>query len=356
MRVLQVTPTLRWPSGVAEYVAGIASGLAELGADVEVLAAGHPPAVGQPAHPLIGDVPVRWFRPRRLLGRYRYPVGMTRAIHAASRGADVIHTHQAYFPGTWIAATTRSRVAATLHLHPEHVVPDARRRHRRELDLLLRRLDLVAAVSRGELELIRSVRRPKLDCVVWPALAERPATPHERRTGRPLVLTVARLVATKGLENVLRAAAATGDVADWVVVGEGPERPRLESLCRELGLDPATTLLGGIDDVEAEQLFRTATVFVSASTEEAFGIAVLKAIANGSHPVVTDIPSHREMIETLGLRTDALLTVPVDPDEITSKVLRACRSGTPPASVIDRVPTWQDSAQLLLAAYGELLG
>jgi glycosyltransferase involved in cell wall biosynthesis len=105
------------------------------------------------------------------------------------------------------------------------------------------------------------------------------------RYGGPLVISVGRLVYYKGHDRLI--AAARGLDATVLIVGEGPERDRLEGLAREV---PNVRLLGELDEPELVAHLAAADCFVLASTSraESFGIAVAEAQAMGLPAVVTD--------------------------------------------------------------------
>lgn len=71
------------------------------------------------------------------------------------------------------------------------------------------------------------------------------------------------------------------------IVGEGPEKERLLSLTRRLGLSAVLTFHPFHDDVSVtHSLMKSAKVYALPSTREGFGLAVLEANASGL-PVVT---------------------------------------------------------------------
>jgi teichuronic acid biosynthesis glycosyltransferase TuaC len=100
------------------------------------------------------------------------------------------------------------------------------------------------------------------------------------RAPRPTIATVAHLVPRKRHEDVLHALAELPDVR-WVVVGDGPERGRLEVLARELGVADRVTFTGQLPPEEARRHARTAWAFVLPSEDEAFGVAYVEAMAAG---------------------------------------------------------------------------
>jgi glycosyltransferase involved in cell wall biosynthesis len=103
--------------------------------------------------------------------------------------------------------------------------------------------------------------------------------PEPRPRGTELV-TVAHLVARKRHADVLHALAGLPDMR-WVVVGDGPERPALERLARELGVAGRVDFRGALPHPEAMLAARSGAVFVLPSVDEAFGVAYVEAMAGG---------------------------------------------------------------------------
>lgn len=354
MRVLYVVAGLGWTGGMQEYAAGIARGMADLGHEVRILSGGRPPPAGPPPHPLAEGLDIVWHPKQRVLGRYIYPEGLARSIHVHSRWADLVHTHQPFFIGTWIAATTRTPLAANFHLHPEHLAGRPARRRRLQLAAIIRRIDLLAGSSGAELELASTVRLPRRAVTVWPGI-DRPVGVIPRTNERPLLLSVGRLDEAKGIERTLEAFMRLSERCELAVVGEGPLSTRLADQCRAAGLDPGQVLRGPLPDDELDALYRRADVLVSSSTQEAFGIVATKAVANGCRVVLSDIPPHREIVATLGLAT-ALVPAGAQPAEIVQTIEDALRLPPPSDKIRRSVPTWHDSAAVLERAYEQVLG
>ncbi len=101
---------------------------------------------------------------------------------------------------------------------------------------------------------------------------------------------VGRLIPEKGVDFLLRALAVLK--AEFpgfraVIVGDGPERGRLENLSRELGLDENVVFTGFLRDyADVIALMKSSKVFAFPSRREGFGMVVLEAMASGL-PVVT---------------------------------------------------------------------
>jgi glycosyltransferase involved in cell wall biosynthesis len=97
--------------------------------------------------------------------------------------------------------------------------------------------------------------------------------------GRRSLLVVCELVAHKRVDVALEAAALAGMPIQ--VVGDGPERERLEARFARPG---QAEFMGRVDDVELERLYAAALALILPNTEE-FGIAAVEAQASG-RPVV----------------------------------------------------------------------
>lgn len=124
---------------------------------------------------------------------------------------------------------------------------------------------------------------------VW--LAAPAVDSAEMGSDRFRLLSVGRLDAAekrKGIDDVLYALASPAlrdEKVEYVVVGDGTDRSRLESLADELRLLSKVTFLGAIDAAALKAEFRRCDVFVMPSTQEGFGIVFLEAMACG-RPVV----------------------------------------------------------------------
>jgi glycosyltransferase involved in cell wall biosynthesis len=116
----------------------------------------------------------------------------------------------------------------------------------------------------------------------WPEPRDNDAA--ERDRGR-LVLACGQLVPHKGFDVLVRA--AVGHRFEVWIIGEGPERARLERMIHSLGVADRVRLLGSAPKAKLASLMCTADVFVlpSVTNAETFGIAQLEAMAAG-RPII----------------------------------------------------------------------
>jgi phosphatidylinositol alpha-1,6-mannosyltransferase len=108
--------------------------------------------------------------------------------------------------------------------------------------------------------------------------------------GRPVLLTVSRLYARKGMDRVIESLPAVlrrfPDLV-YLVVGEGSFRPVLESLVVDHGLGGNVVFAGAVPDYELTEHYSLGDVFIMANREmpdgetEGFGLVFLEANACG---------------------------------------------------------------------------
>jgi glycosyltransferase involved in cell wall biosynthesis len=104
------------------------------------------------------------------------------------------------------------------------------------------------------------------------------------------LIFVGGLVPVKACDLALRAAAPLlrGDLAHFTVVGNGPERERIEELTRLLGIDKSVSFCGWLRHEEAQQKLQQADVLVFPSVRDNSPAVVFEALAAGAVPIVAD--------------------------------------------------------------------
>ena len=131
---------------------------------------------------------------------------------------------------------------------------------------------------------------------------------------RPIVLTLARLDAQKGLFDLLEAAARVPE-ANFVLAGDGKERKRLEATARMLAIDGRVLFLGHREDVP--ELLAACDLFVLPSLYEGLPLSVLEAMAAGKPVIATAIGGTEEAVSN---GETGLLVPPHDPPALAATI------------------------------------
>jgi glycosyltransferase involved in cell wall biosynthesis len=113
--------------------------------------------------------------------------------------------------------------------------------------------------------------------VLWPPVRTDIWTPGDGDKQRTGFLAIGRLVPYKRFDIAIQAANESG--ATLTVVGQGPERSRLERMA-----GPTVRFLGSVDDFELAELYRSSVALIFPGVED-FGIVALEAQASGT-PVI----------------------------------------------------------------------
>jgi glycosyltransferase involved in cell wall biosynthesis len=111
-----------------------------------------------------------------------------------------------------------------------------------------------------------------------------------QRDGKLELIFLGALVPFKACDLALRAAAPflRSQAAHFTVVGDGPERSRLEQLTKSLGIEVSVSFCGMLTHAKAMQRLRSADVMVYPSVREFGGGVVFEALATGVVPLVAD--------------------------------------------------------------------
>ena len=115
--------------------------------------------------------------------------------------------------------------------------------------------------------------------------------PRRPEPGAKLELIfVGGLIPCKACDLALRAAAPLlrSDLARFSILGDGPERNRLEQLARSLGIEKAVSFCGWVSHAEVLRRLRSADVMVFPSVRDFGAGVVFEALATGAVPVVAD--------------------------------------------------------------------
>ncbi len=329
MKILVVSGI--WPpdvGGPASHAPEVAGWLAGRGHQVEVV-------VTAERAPAAAPYPVR-FVSRAL------PPGLRHArafalIAERARAADVVYSTGMFVRSA--AGAAAARTPYVLKLTSDPAFERARRRGLVEGDVTafqrtaagprvaMLRAARDAAVRRAahvvcpsaflrELVIGWGVPAARVTVLPNPAPSRNGAAPE---TGQPGLLVFAgRLTDQKELEVALAAVAAV-DAAHLDVIGDGPERPRLEAEAQRLGLGGRVRFLGALPREDVLAHVAAAEAVVLSSAWENFPHGVVEALALGTPVIATSVGGVPEVVHD---GENGLLVGPGDADAFAGAVRR----------------------------------
>lgn len=175
----------------------------------------------------------------------------------------------------------------------------------------------------------------------------------------PTVVTTGHLIARKRHADVLRALALLRDrqpALRYLVIGDGPERERLRALAAELDVSGKLELAGQLPGEEALARTRRATLFAMPSTDEAFGVAYVEAMAGWLPAIAAQGEPGPQEIRAQG--GGLVLVPPGDPaalaaaiDDLLGDPQRLEAAGEQARATVERAFSWAGCGAATLAAY-----
>lgn len=134
---------------------------------------------------------------------------------------------------------------------------------------------------------------------------------------KKIVGTIANFYPTKNVKDFILAAADSeiNDETVFVAIGDGQERPELEKLIKENGLERKVFLIGKIDD--AARYLPAFDVFVLPSVKEGFPWALLEAMTAKLPVIATAVGAAPEIIEN---GKNGFMVEPGHPEQISERI------------------------------------
>lgn len=173
----------------------------------------------------------------------------------------------------------------------------------------------------------------------------------------PTLLTVSRLVPLKGIDQIIKILPALlKEFPDLVyaIVGEGPDRHRLQALTDQYQVSRSVKFLNQVSyfDHKLPQIYRFADIFVMPAQEEGFGIVYLEASASGLPIVASRSGGAADAVRD---GETGFLVEPDNPSEITDALLRLLRDpvlrqkmGRTGRHFVETERTWNHTAERIL--------
>lgn len=121
----------------------------------------------------------------------------------------------------------------------------------------------------------------------------------ERRAKVPTLLSVGRLHTQKNVDYLLNLVAALKHktAVRAQIIGDGPERSRLEAAAAALGIADSVQFDGWLPREAVREAYQSATFLVHASSYEGMSNVILEALASGLPVAASQIPENAGLIQ-----------------------------------------------------------
>jgi len=274
------------------------------------------------------EVVRRWFPARTPSGWIAHTLATVPAYLPLARDADILHgqTFASALPGMIAKRLFGKPLVVTLHT--SHFLRLAKQRKWQPvLRRIIRSADWLLAASEEirdvALSLYRHPRAEALTNGVDTGIFSPVAPSLPREPGRYRLIVPRRLYQKNGVEHLLRALPLIRREldAEAILVGDGPERPKLEALADELGVRGGIQFLGARPNAELPGLFASSDVAVIPSLLEATSVAALEAMSCEKPVAASRVGGLPQIVdETVGT-----LFNPADPPDLAAHVVALLR-------------------------------
>ena len=175
------------------------------------------------------------------------------------------------------------------------------------------------------------------------------------------LITISNLIASKRVDILLHALVAQRVPSGVIlrIIGDGPERKRLETLALALNISDRVEFVGQVPPAEIQKNLDWADIFVFASESEGRPNVILEAMAAGLPIVAADIPGTKELLLDNGI------LVPPGNDEGFVRAINSYIDDPAKAiylgreareSILERSLSWEHTGARYGALYRDLAG
>ena len=278
------------PDGVSYYLRDVKSELEQLGHEVHVFSLNGDKKEKNVHIPLTFPLP--------MYKQYSIPFNMIPARlynYVLKSEFDIIHIHDPFFGTLGYRAARKTNAPIVATFHTDFVkMKDTLRMPLKDLLFGLawkynifeyKRCDLVLAPSGYSKEYLEGFGLKNVK--EFPLFVNKKNIPEiNKQTKGFNVLYVGRLTKDKGVMKILDVAKFTSPDVRFTIAGTGPYEDEMRKRIKSEGMDEKIELLGYITDEEKYRRIFLASLFISPSLTDTFGISVLEALMSGTPALV----------------------------------------------------------------------
>jgi glycosyltransferase involved in cell wall biosynthesis len=266
----------------------IMTGLVERGHDVTLLCGG--PAGDRPYRVVVAG------------GAYSQYVLIPLRCATQFRRADVVIDTENGFPYFSPLWRRRPLICAVHHIHTDQwetrfpkVIAEVCKKIETAVMPRVYRHETFVAISRSTANSLEAIGVKRNHVRIIEPGVDNPNGPAQERSKEPVYLSLNRLVPHKRIDLILQAweIAAKEIPGRLVVAGDGPELDRLRRIADGV---PRTNVVGRISEEEKFRLLAQASLLVSASQHEGWGIVILEAATRGTPTLAIDAAGVRDAV------------------------------------------------------------
>lgn len=278
---------------------------------------------------------------------------------------SLLHAHSYHTPIALAAALASRRSGVpfvlTTHYHGTGHTPLRRLLHYPYRPLgrwMVRSADHIFCVSQHESHLIKKHFGNDLPLSVVPNGIDldeiNRAISWQKKDEDTILLSVGRLERYKQNHHLIEAMTKLDGRYKLVIIGDGPDRVLLKRIIDNLELNSRVFMPGFVEREDLLRWYKTADIFVTLSTHEAFGISILEASVAGSRIVASNIFAHQEVLRMIPDKSVNFISPVINSDELITAILHASNASNPDIISNDLIPTWDHIALEIIQHYKTL--
>ncbi len=242
----------------------------------------------------IGGIALRQTPKRALYTLYTTPRILSLAQFCEEQQIDHIHAYWGTTPATCALIVSRiTSVKYSFTIHRADIEAN---------DLLIYKTDraaFVRSISNWGKRLATNLGAPANKIMISHLGVSVPkySAPSSSIKKIKRLICVCALVNTKRIHELLKILAPLTNTR-LTIVGDGPEKKRLERLTRNLGMDDRVKFLSYLTNAQVIRLLKNGKfdLFVSPSAKEGISVAVMEAMAHSTTVAVTNVGGMSELV------------------------------------------------------------